>query len=537
MPRIRSITAAELSAATRRLSATTRYLYEESALRGTPLVLFFDLDRQEYWVARTEEGSGALVEDTDLLARRVTLPSDVRIADVFVPGTGTFSQGLVPTRFYPEGYADRSVIHLVDDGGHAYTLEIDPVRGRGEVFRGLSRRGSQLAISASRCSRSLVAVAVLATALVSLLSLHARNIRTIAYDLRLARATLLAQDLMTRTLTVDAFPDPARTSGDFASDPDYRLGAEVLLRGPTRELEDQLREIRVRVFWDENDPDAVGWRPSCGGRINERARRPGFTLLEITVTLGDPFRRARHRLRGLLPDDRRQGARRTPRRRVGRRAWRAGAHHARPGERATGHLHGSRASRRPELRADDDDALDFLVPQRGLFLARVHAERGVRRSTTWRSRPSSPADGDDVRGQRPWNRALLRRRDRAAIPRCSPSTARPCSRSAATSFDPDKPNPAASTMILQGVTELDFRFFDGSDWVESWDSTRFSQLRAGPARREIVLSVADRDGKAERYVTSIDVPMSRRSKTLNPSAARCPGREAPSPARGHCACS
>ena len=41
----------------------------------------------------------------------------------------------------------------------------------------------------------LVAVAVLGTALVSLLSLHGRNIRTISYDLRLARATLLAQDL------------------------------------------------------------------------------------------------------------------------------------------------------------------------------------------------------------------------------------------------------------------------------------------------------------------------------------------------------
>jgi prepilin-type N-terminal cleavage/methylation domain-containing protein len=136
LPRLRSVTAAELSAAARRLSATTRYLYEEAALRGTPLVLFFDLDRQEYWVARSEEGSGQLVEDTELLARRVTLPTDVRIADVFVPGAGSFSEGLVPTRFYPEGYADRSVIHLVDDGGHAYTLEIDPVRGRGEVSEG-----------------------------------------------------------------------------------------------------------------------------------------------------------------------------------------------------------------------------------------------------------------------------------------------------------------------------------------------------------------------------------------------------------------
>ena len=136
MPRIRDVTAAELSAATRRLSATARYVYEESALRGAPLVLFFDLDNQEYWVARLEEGGGGLVEDTDPLARHVRLPPDVRVADVFVPGTGTFSQGLVPTRFYPEGYADPAVIHLVDDGGHAYTVQIDPVRGRGEVFEG-----------------------------------------------------------------------------------------------------------------------------------------------------------------------------------------------------------------------------------------------------------------------------------------------------------------------------------------------------------------------------------------------------------------
>lgn len=111
----------------------------------------------------------------------------------------------------------------------------------------------------------LVAVAVLGTALVSLLSLHGQNIRTISYDLRLARATLLAQDLMTRTLAVQEFPDPTRTSGDFASDPDYRWELEVL-RGPTRELEDQLREIRVRVFWDERDPDAV--------RLATYVRRP-----------------------------------------------------------------------------------------------------------------------------------------------------------------------------------------------------------------------------------------------------------------------
>jgi general secretion pathway protein I len=111
----------------------------------------------------------------------------------------------------------------------------------------------------------LVAAAVLATALVSLLSLHGQNVRTIAYDRRLSRATLLAQDLMTRTLVAEAFPNPTRSSGDFASDPDYRWELEVL-RGPTRELEDEVREIRIRVLWDERDPDAV--------RLATLVRRP-----------------------------------------------------------------------------------------------------------------------------------------------------------------------------------------------------------------------------------------------------------------------
>jgi len=102
----------------------------------------------------------------------------------------------------------------------------------------------------------LVAVAVLATALVSLLSLHGRNIQTVAYDQQLSRATLLAQDLMTRTLVAESFPEPTQSSGEFASDPDFRWQLEIL-RGPTPELEEEMREIRIRVFWDPGDPDAV----------------------------------------------------------------------------------------------------------------------------------------------------------------------------------------------------------------------------------------------------------------------------------------
>jgi prepilin-type N-terminal cleavage/methylation domain-containing protein len=139
-PRLRSLSGAELSASTRRLAQTTRYLYEEAALRGSVLTLFFDLDQQQYWVAHPEEGTGYPIEDTDLLARRVALPEGVRITDVDVPGIGTISQGLVPARFYPEGYADQALVHLADADGHTYTVRIDPLRGRGEVLEGYQNR-------------------------------------------------------------------------------------------------------------------------------------------------------------------------------------------------------------------------------------------------------------------------------------------------------------------------------------------------------------------------------------------------------------
>jgi prepilin-type N-terminal cleavage/methylation domain-containing protein len=102
----------------------------------------------------------------------------------------------------------------------------------------------------------LVAVAVIATALVSLLALHGRNLRIVADDLRVSQATLLAQGLMARTLVADPFPDPTRSRGDFANDPDVHWTVEIL-RGPIRDLEDELREIRVHVWWEGGDANGL----------------------------------------------------------------------------------------------------------------------------------------------------------------------------------------------------------------------------------------------------------------------------------------
>ena len=136
IPKLRDVSAAELAAAARRLSHTTRYLYEEAAVRGIVVALVFDLDHQAYWVVKLDSATGQFVEDSSLLSRRVDLPPDVRIADVVLPAVGKLYQGVAPTHFYPEGYADRTVVHLVNPQSRAYTLRIDPVRGWGEVVEG-----------------------------------------------------------------------------------------------------------------------------------------------------------------------------------------------------------------------------------------------------------------------------------------------------------------------------------------------------------------------------------------------------------------
>jgi general secretion pathway protein I len=103
----------------------------------------------------------------------------------------------------------------------------------------------------------LVAIAVLGVALISLLSLHVRNLSLIERDARVSDATLLARALMTE-LEIGVFPDIGRDGGDFESRwpdryPELRWETEVV----TTPIPD-LREVRVRVFRAGATTDASG---------------------------------------------------------------------------------------------------------------------------------------------------------------------------------------------------------------------------------------------------------------------------------------
>lgn len=136
IPRLRDLAAVELASTARRLSNTTRLLFEEAAFRNATFALNFDLENQVYWVTRFERETGEFTDDTSLLTDRVVLPPDIRILDVVVPAFGKIAEGIVPTYFHPEGFADPAVIHLVDAHDNAYTVRVNPVRGIGEVFDG-----------------------------------------------------------------------------------------------------------------------------------------------------------------------------------------------------------------------------------------------------------------------------------------------------------------------------------------------------------------------------------------------------------------
>ena len=100
----------------------------------------------------------------------------------------------------------------------------------------------------------MVALAIIAFAVVGLLGLHARNIKIVARDQSLTRATLLARELISQIqfqVTSTGLRDLGDDQGTFDGYPGYRWERRVLSTGL-----DEMREVVIRVIWDESAPSA-----------------------------------------------------------------------------------------------------------------------------------------------------------------------------------------------------------------------------------------------------------------------------------------
>jgi type II secretion system protein I len=100
----------------------------------------------------------------------------------------------------------------------------------------------------------MVALMVIAFAFVGLLGLHGRNIKTIARDQQLTRATLLARELVSQIqfqVASGGLQQLDDSHGTFEGYPGFRWERQVLTTGL-----DEVREILVRVIFDERSPNA-----------------------------------------------------------------------------------------------------------------------------------------------------------------------------------------------------------------------------------------------------------------------------------------
>jgi prepilin-type N-terminal cleavage/methylation domain-containing protein len=124
---------AKLKSEARRLAGRASYLYDEASAQKVFLRLVFDLDHQVYGVMRMDPyamPTPSYGPDRGSAGAPVTMPPSIAIRDVTVGDLGTFNTGKVATQFYPEGYVDATLIHMMDLSGHVMTLALNPVTGR-----------------------------------------------------------------------------------------------------------------------------------------------------------------------------------------------------------------------------------------------------------------------------------------------------------------------------------------------------------------------------------------------------------------------
>jgi prepilin-type N-terminal cleavage/methylation domain-containing protein len=167
LPQFRARTDADLKRSSIRLAATIQNIFYQSAFRRETYRLQYDLANGRYRLDRFVdpsapgpktaapagdtgeapdaeqqreedlaglEGKPHYVPDRSVLPEPVRLPEGVRITDVTTQYLDTISEGNAFTHFFPDGYAEPTVIHLADRNKREYTLVVSPLSGKVQVI-------------------------------------------------------------------------------------------------------------------------------------------------------------------------------------------------------------------------------------------------------------------------------------------------------------------------------------------------------------------------------------------------------------------
>ncbi|MBZ0273491.1 prepilin-type N-terminal cleavage/methylation domain-containing protein [bacterium] len=138
-PRFGNVFEANTKSTLRRLAGSIRFCFHEAVIKQSVIRLNFQPLLGEYW-ATILVASGTYGEFVPLgstIFDHAQLPSGVRFVDI-VTAHDVFKKDMDETfiTFYPTGYAERAVIHIVDPNANQYTLVVQPLTGDVEILDG-----------------------------------------------------------------------------------------------------------------------------------------------------------------------------------------------------------------------------------------------------------------------------------------------------------------------------------------------------------------------------------------------------------------
>jgi hypothetical protein len=126
----------DLGQATRMLMSEVSRLRGEAAYTRKVQTLVLDMEKNAFYALdpeipvefrKTEES--LFEEEKEVVPRQKDLPSGVFFADVVLDTLGKIQEGKAEVRFFANGCVEHALIHLKNQGGKFYTLEINPVTG------------------------------------------------------------------------------------------------------------------------------------------------------------------------------------------------------------------------------------------------------------------------------------------------------------------------------------------------------------------------------------------------------------------------
>ncbi len=133
VPKFQDLTEVNLKSASRNLSATIKYLYNEAAFKKNIHRLVFDLEAGEYWVESLQDNEYGVVPDS----KRHRLPNGVYFKDIVTERTlqrNPLEDENEFILFLPTGFVEPAVIHIYTDSDRHYTLATKPYTGGTKVY-------------------------------------------------------------------------------------------------------------------------------------------------------------------------------------------------------------------------------------------------------------------------------------------------------------------------------------------------------------------------------------------------------------------